>query len=33
VIDQSFKRLFLMRWQFKTSLSHLYIKEWRLGEL
>jgi len=32
VIDQSFKRLFLMCWQFTTSISHLYIKEWRLRE-
>jgi len=29
VIWSSFKRLFLMCWQFTTSLSHLYIKEWR----
>jgi len=31
VIWSSFKRLFLMCWQF-TSLLHLYIKEWRLRE-
>jgi len=31
-IDQSFKRLFLMCCQFTTSLSHLYIKDWRLRE-
>ena len=30
VIWSSFKRLFLMCWQFTTSLLHLYIKEYRL---
>jgi len=29
VIWSSFKRLYLMCWQFPTYLSHLYIKEWR----
>jgi len=29
VIWSSFKRLFLMCWKSTTSLSHLYIKEWR----
>jgi len=33
MIWSSFKRLFLVCWQFITSLSHLYIKEWRLREL
>ena len=33
VIWSCFKRLFLMCWQFTTSLSHLYIKEWTLREL
>lgn len=32
VIWSSFKRLFLMFWQSTTSLSHLYIKEWRLED-
>jgi len=31
VIWSSFKRLFLMCWQSTTSLSHRYIKEWRLA--
>jgi len=33
VIWSSFKRLFLMCWHYTTSLSHLYIKEWRHREL
>jgi len=29
MIWSSFKRLYLMCWEFPTYLSHLYIKEWR----
>jgi hypothetical protein len=32
VIDQCVKRLLLMCWQFTTSLSHLFIKEWKLRD-
>jgi len=30
--DQALQRLFLMCWQSTPSLSHLYIKEWRLED-